>query len=163
MKISSDYSDLLRLFDDCGVRYLIVGSYAVMKYTEPMWSKDIDLWVDPTAENAQRVLNALQSFGAPTGALSVADLTNPTTVFQIGVEGNRIDIMVGVPGLDFQVAWNRRDTFLLNSGGNPVLSIEDTLAAAKAANRPKDRVRIRALKKAIQIRKKIASRREPRT
>lgn len=84
-------------------------------------------------------------------------------MFQIGVEGNRIDIMVGVPGLDFQVAWNRRDTFLLNSGGNPVLSIEDTLAAAKAANRPKDRVRIRALKKAIQIRKKIASRREPRT
>jgi hypothetical protein len=64
VKISSDYSDLLRLFDDCGVRYLIAGSYAVMKYTEPLWSKDIDLWVEPTAENAEKVLSALQRFGA---------------------------------------------------------------------------------------------------
>jgi hypothetical protein len=84
-------------------------------------------------------------------------------VFQIGVEGNRIGIMVGVPGLEFRVAWNRRDTFLLNPGGNPVLSIEDTLKAAKAANRPKDKARIRALEKAIQIRKKIASRGQPGT
>jgi hypothetical protein len=104
----------------------------------------------------------LQRFGAPIGAVSISDLTNPTTVFQIGVAGNRVDIMAGIPGLDFQTAWERRDSFQLNQGGNPVLSIEDALAAAKAADRPKDRARIRALEKAIRIRERIAREREPK-
>jgi hypothetical protein len=73
-----------------------------MKYTEPMWSKDIDLWVEPTAENAAKVLTGLRRFGAPLGDLTVEQLTDPTTIFQIGIEGNRIDIMAGVPGLDLK-------------------------------------------------------------
>ena len=47
MKINSDYKDLLRLLNEFDVRYLIAGSYAVMKYTEPVWSKDIDIWMCP--------------------------------------------------------------------------------------------------------------------
>jgi hypothetical protein len=68
-----------------------------MKYTEPIWSKEIDLWIDPVPENAGKVLDALGRFGAPTGSLSVSDLTDPTTIFQIGVDGNRIDLMTAVP------------------------------------------------------------------
>jgi hypothetical protein len=60
VKINSDYNDLLRLFGECGVRYLIAGSYAVMKYTEPIWSKDIDIWIDPVPENVARVLDSLR-------------------------------------------------------------------------------------------------------
>jgi hypothetical protein len=152
VKINSDYNDLLRLFDEFGVRYLIAGSYAVMKYTEPIWSKDIDLWIDPVPENAAKVFDALRRFGAPTGNLGVSDLTDPTTIFQIGVDGNRIDIMTAVPGLTFEDAWGRRGTFLMSDVGSPVLSVEDTLAASKASNRPKDRARVRALEKAIEMR-----------
>jgi hypothetical protein len=152
VKINSDYNDLLRLFDEFAVRYLIAGSYAVMKYTEPIWSKDIDLWIDPVPENAVKVLDALRRFGAPTGSLSVSDLTDPTTIFQIGVDGSRIDIMTAVPGLAFEEAWGRRGTFLMRDAGSPVLSLEDTLAASKASNRPKDRARVRALEKAIEMR-----------
>ena len=99
MKINSDYKDLLRLLNEFDVRYLIAGSYAVMKYTEPVWSKDIDIWIEPVAENAQKVLEALHRFGAPTGNVRVEDLTDPTTIFQIGIAGNRVDIMTSVPGL----------------------------------------------------------------
>ncbi len=155
MKINSDYSDLLRLFEDSGVRYLIAGSYAVMKYTEPIWSKDIDIWIDPTPENATKVLQALRVFGAPTSDVAIADLTDPTSIFQIGAEGNRIDIMTAVPGLEFKDAWEHRESFLLEDRGFPVLSVQDTIKAAEAANRPKDRARIRALKKAIQIRARL--------
>ena len=81
MKINSDYNDLLRLFDEFGVRYLIAGSYAVMKYTEPTWSKDIDLWIDPVPENAVKVLDALRRFGAPTGSLSVSRPHRPNDHF----------------------------------------------------------------------------------
>ena len=73
MKINSDYNDLLRLFDEFGVRYLIAGSYAVMKYTEPTWSKDIDLWIDPVPENAVKVLDALRRFGAPLNLAAVGE------------------------------------------------------------------------------------------
>ena len=152
MKTNSDYNDLLRLFDEFGVRYLIAGSYAVMKYTEPIWSKDIDLWIEPVPENAAKVFDALGRFGAPAGSLSVSDLTDPTTIFQIGVDGNRIDIMTAVPGLTFEEAWGHRGTFLMSDVGSPVLSVEDTLAASKASNRPKDRARVRALEKAIEMR-----------
>jgi hypothetical protein len=45
MKISSDYEDLLRAFSDTGVEFLVAGAYAVIHYTEPRFTKDIDLWV----------------------------------------------------------------------------------------------------------------------
>jgi len=155
VKINSDSNDLLRLFDEFAVRYLIARSYAVMKYTESIWSKEIDLWIDPVPENAAKVLDALRRFGAPTGTLSVSDLTDPTTIFQIGVDGNRIDILTAVPGLTFEAAWGRRGTFLMSDVGSPVLSVEDTLAASKASNRPKDRARVRALEKAIEMRSRL--------
>ncbi len=59
MKISSDYKDLLRGLNAAGVRYLIVGGYAVMIYTEPSFTKDLDIWTDPTIENAQAQFGAL--------------------------------------------------------------------------------------------------------
>lgn len=155
MKINSDYDDLLRLFDGFGIRYLIVGAYAAMKYTEPVWTRGMDVWVEPVEENAARVLSALQRFGAPLAGLTVADLTDPQTVFQIGVAGNRIDILTAIPGLSFDQAWARREQFSMNDAGHPVLSAQDAIAAAEASNRPKDRDRIKALKKSLELRRRL--------
>ena len=66
MKINSDFKDLLRDLNGAGVRYLIVGGYAVMVYTEPRYTKDLDLWIEPTKPNAQKLFLALAQFGAPT-------------------------------------------------------------------------------------------------
>ena len=155
MKTNSDYNDLLQLLNEHGVRYLIAGSYAVMKYTEPIWSKDIDVWIDPVSDNALKVLDALRRFGAPVSNLSIEDLTDPTTIFQIGVDGNRIDILTSISGLTFAEAWEKRDSFQLETTHSPVLSIEDTIRAAKASGRVKDRARIRALQKAVAIRTRL--------
>lgn len=70
MQINSDYKDLLLRFNETGVRYLVVGGYAVMRYTEPFYTKDIDLWVEPVPENAVKAMAALRAFGAPTGDLT---------------------------------------------------------------------------------------------
>jgi len=70
MKINSDFKDLLRDFNGEGVRYLIVGGYAVMVHTEPRYTKDLDLWVEPVDVNAEAVLRALAEFGAPTGGVT---------------------------------------------------------------------------------------------
>ena len=46
MKINSDFKDLLQSLNAAGVRYLIVGGYAVMVHTEPCYTKDLDVWIE---------------------------------------------------------------------------------------------------------------------
>ena len=145
MKINSDFKDLLQLFVDEGVRFLVVGGYAVMKYTEPYNTKDLDIWIEPTVENASRVLEVLRQFGAPTANLTVEDLTSPDLVYQIGVDPVRVDIMGAVPGLTFAEAWQRRAGADYDGVVAPVLSIEDIIAAKRAAGRPKDKIQAREL------------------
>ena len=84
MKINSDFRDLLRSFNAAGVRYLIVGGYAVMAHTEPRYTKDLDLWIEPSADNAARMIDALREFGAPTSDIRAADFVEPEVFFQIG-------------------------------------------------------------------------------
>ena len=137
MKINSDFKDLLRDLNGAGVRYLIVGGYAVMVYTEPRYTKDLDLWIEPTEPNAQKLFVALAQFGAPTKNIRPGDFTEPDVFFQIGIEPVRIDIMTSVPGLDFVPAWERKVDF----GGEsaPVLSREDVLKSKVTAGRIRDR------------------------
>ena len=65
MAESPRYKELLQALNEYEVEYLIVGGYAVMKYTEPRYTKDLDVWVNNTMENSTRVFHALTKFGAP--------------------------------------------------------------------------------------------------
>ncbi len=67
MRINSDFKDLLERFVAGQVRFLVVGGYAVIKHTEPCYTKDIDIWIEPDLDNANRALAALWNFGAPVG------------------------------------------------------------------------------------------------
>jgi hypothetical protein len=106
---TSDFSDLLRPFENSEVRYLVVGGYAVMVYTEPRFTKDLDVWVEPTSENAKKVFAALAQFGAPMVGWTVEDFVTPGMVFQIGIAPVRIDILTGVTGIEFADAWVARE------------------------------------------------------
>src|SRR6476646_3463834 len=108
MKINSDFRDLLRELNAADVRYLIVGGYAVMVHTEPRYTKDLDLWIEPVESNADKLFVALALFGAPTRDVQPSDFTEPEVFFQIGIEPVRIDIMTSVFGLDFLPAWERK-------------------------------------------------------
>jgi len=145
MKINSDFKDLLRSLNEAGVRYLIVGGYAVMVYTEPRYTKDLDLWIEPTQPNAQKLFLALAQFGAPTKDLCPGDFTEPDVFFQIGIEPVRIDIMTSIPGIDFVPAWDRK--IIVDFGGEsaPVLCREDVLKSKIAAGRLRDRRDVKRL------------------
>ena len=138
MKINCDFRDLLRDLNAAGVRYLIVGGYAAMVHTEPRYTKDLDLWIDPVESNAQKLFEALAEFGAPTKDIHPSDFTEPEVFFQIGMEPVRIDIMTSVSGLDFDPAWERR--VMVDFGGeSPVLCRADSLQSKIAAGRIRDR------------------------
>ena len=148
MKINSNFKDLLRLFAAAGVRYLVVGGYAVMKYTEPYSTKDLDVWIEPSEENAGRALTALREFGAPAANVTIADMLDPDLIYQVGVEPVRVDVMNAVPGLDFASAWEHRTEAQFEEIAAPVLSIDDLILAKLAAGRAKDRMQARQLSRA---------------
>src|SRR5262249_16209722 len=69
-RMNSDFKDLLRVFNERNVHYLIVGGYAVINYTEPRYTKDLDIWVEASPKNARAVYEALREFGAPLARTS---------------------------------------------------------------------------------------------
>ena len=139
MKINSDFRDLLRSLNAAGVRYLIVGGYAVMVHTEPRYTKDLHIWIEPVLDNARFLMAALAAFGAPVGAVAESDFTEAEVFFQIGIDPVRIDILTSVTGLEFGSAWARRVTVDFGGVQAPVLSREDLIAAKIASGRPQDR------------------------
>lgn len=143
-----DFGDLLRCLNETGARYLIVGAYAVIYHTEPRYTKDLDIWTEPTPENATKVWEALAKFGAPLTDLTVADLCNPDVVFQMGIEPNRIDIVLDVTGIDFAEAWANRVSTTYADQKVFVLSYEHTLRAKKAAGREQDLLDVHRLEAA---------------
>jgi len=90
MFVNSDFSDLLRIFNDHGVRYMVIGGYAVVQYAEPRFTKDLDMLISTDIKNAEAVYNALIEFGAPLADLSLKDFSEEGFFFQMGVPHERI-------------------------------------------------------------------------
>ena len=138
MKINSDFADLLRILSEHDARFLIVGAYAVAQHAEPRYTKDLDLWVDPTDHNAENVHRSLMAFGAPTTDLSPMDLQTKGVVFQIGVEPVRIDVLTSIGDIDFSAAFE--NALDVSFAGVPVkvLGLDDLITAKRSAGRPQD-------------------------
>ena len=136
--MNQDFSDLLRTFNDLGVDYLVVGAHALAAHGHVRATKDLDVWIRPKRENAERVLLALQDFGAPLQDLSVDDLVTPDVVFQIGVPPVRIDILTSIDGVEFDSAWRGR--FESRFAGLPVavLSRKDLIQNKRCSGRTQD-------------------------
>lgn len=148
MERNADFNDLLRAFDESGVRYLLVGAHAVTYYAEPRFTKDMDVWVEPTMSNAGRVYRALVNFGAPVEELTEEDLQDPELVYQIGVSPNRIDIMMGLPGVRFETAWRNRRRVRYGQAEVNIIGRRDLIRAKRAAGRPQDMLDVANLLKA---------------
>ena len=104
------YKDLLQRLNEFEVRYLIVGGYAVMKYTEPRFTKDLDIWVDNSADNSVRVFGALKTFGAPleSDKITPETFTRTGLTYQIGIAPVRIDVLTQITGVEFGAAWTNK-------------------------------------------------------
>lgn len=136
--MNSDFKDLLRQFNDAGVKYLVVGGWAYMEHVEPRYTKDLDLWIERSNENADQVLTALRSFGAPLRELTHDDLTAAGTFFQIGLPPNRIDIITQLEEMDFAACWERRKTVNIGELSVNYISLDDLIENKERTARPHD-------------------------
>jgi hypothetical protein len=108
MNLTEDYIEFIKLLNLHGVKYLVVGAFAVAAYGHPRNTGDIDFWIEPSKENAQKIVVILKEFGFGSLNLSENDFTNEDSIIQLGYEPNRIDILSGVSGLTFNESWDNK-------------------------------------------------------
>ncbi len=137
--MNDDFLDLIEELLAVEARFLIVGGYAVGAHGHPRATKDLDIWVEPTADNAARVYDALCNFGAALSDLQPTDLATPHYGFMMGLPPRRIDVLTTISGVDFAPAWSRRA--LLPVGRDlitPFIGLDDLIANKRAAGRLQD-------------------------
>lgn len=138
MPANPDFADLFRTFNASEVRYLVVGAYAVAYHGHPRYTKDLDIWVEPTAQNASRVYQSLAEFGAPMVGVTPADFMDPHLVYQIGIEPNRIDVLMGLGDLPFDACFQRASPSTYAGYAIRILSLDDLISAKRSCGRPQD-------------------------
>jgi hypothetical protein len=154
IQVDQDFLDLLSTLNAAEVRYLVVGAYAVGIHGRPRATKDLDVWVDATPENAARVIAALTAFGAPIAGIEATDFAQPGTGFMMGRPPLRIDILTKIAGLTFATAWPRRVTGSFDGIPTPIIGLEDLLANKRAAGRPQDLADVTALERLLQAKRR---------
>jgi len=140
MAESQNFKELLLLLNDCQVEYLIVGGYAVMRYSEPRFTKDLDIWVGHSADNSVRVFQALARFGAPLRQDGVTQQTFSVeqTIYQIGVQPIRVDILTSISGCGFADAWSRRLAGVMYGVPVNFISRADLIVNKRSTGRARD-------------------------
>jgi len=105
-EVNEDFVDMLTVLQTNQVRFLVVGAYALAAHGFPRATGDIDIFVEPTADNAQRVYRALLEFGAPVVAhgVTASDFETKGAVYQIGLPPRRIDLLTSISGVEYAEA-----------------------------------------------------------
>jgi hypothetical protein len=137
-RVKDYFKELLSIFSEENVDFMIVGAYAVMYYTEPRFTKDHDVWVRPSPENAARVIRALKRFGAPLHDVTETDFAVPGIMFQIGVTQERIDILTELSGLEFEEAWPGKVFLDTEKLRIPIIGKRELIKNKIASGRPND-------------------------
>ncbi|MBT4090807.1 MAG: hypothetical protein HN580_08785 [Deltaproteobacteria bacterium] len=122
LELSKDFEDFIRLLNQHRVRYLIVGGYSVAFHGYPRYTKDIDLLIAVAPDNAKRMVRVINEFGFASLNLQEKDFLEKEMIIQIGMEPNRVDIICGIRGFQFDEYYERREEFL---NGDLVLNFVD--------------------------------------
>jgi hypothetical protein len=145
--MNPDFLDLLTALSVADARFLVVGGYAVGVHGRPRATKDLDVWIEASADNARKVMQALREFGAPIGDLAERDLEMPGTGFKMGEPPARIDILTEIEGVRFEDAWPRRLETSFGPVRCAVIGRTDLLTNKRAAGRPQDLADVAALER----------------
>jgi len=136
--LNQDFREFVGSLNASGVRYLVVGGYAVALHGHPRYTKDIDVWLEATPDNAARVIDALEAFGFASLGLTQADFLVPDQIIQLGFPPNRIDLLTSLSGVDFADSYPAR--VQVDIDGLPVdfIDLENLKKNKRAAARAQD-------------------------
>ena len=138
--LNQDFKDILSAFSAEKVKFMVVGGYAMAFHGYVRATGDIDLWIHASPENAERVWQALKTFGAPLFDLTKTDLQTLGIVFQIGLVPSRIDVITQIDGVEFEDAWKEHQTVEIDGLQIPIIGKTQLLINKKSTGRPKDNI-----------------------
>jgi hypothetical protein len=146
--VTDDWYDLIAALLDANARFLVVGAHALAVHGVPRGTQDLDVWIDSSRDNVERLWHALAEFGAPLASLGVSrdDLLRADTVIQLGLPPNRIDLLTSITGVDdFTAAWDARVERELRGRRVQFLGRDALLRNKRASGRRKDLADVEAL------------------
>lgn len=153
-----DFEDILVNMQKYRVRYLVIGGLAFIHHAKPRYTKDIDIWVDPSAENIERVNVALTEFGSPY----LLEFGKNDEVVQVGLPPNRIDLIQTVEGISFDTAWEKRDRGPYGRVVANWLDIDSLISVKERIPVPRHQQDVRDLLKVREMRKAKSGRKTAR-
>ena len=136
--LTPDFKEFAALLNSNKVEYLIVGGYALAAYGHPRYTGDLDFWIGTAAENADRVLAALNQFGFGSLGIRREDLTEPGQVIQMGFPPSRIDLLTSIDGVSFGPCYQRRLVFNVDGLQLGFIALDDFKINKKAVGRYRD-------------------------
>ena len=148
MRVEKDFKEFIELLNKNEVRYLIVGGFAYSFYAEPRFTKDIDFFIEPSAENAEKILKVLEEFGFKSLNIKSQDFQEPDQIIQLGNAPLRIDLITSIKGVVFAAAWKNRTEGHYGKIPTYFISKADLIKNKKALSRPQD---IADIEKLIKI------------
>lgn len=145
MSVKQDFKEMFKILNEESVEYLVVGAHAVIVYTEPRYTKDLYIWINPTLQNAERVWKALAKFGAPLKGIKKKDFTDKDIIYQIGIAPVRIDIINDISSVDFPSAYKSCIKIDYDGVSVPVIGKEELIKAKISAGRDQDLLDVKKL------------------
>jgi len=135
---SQDFKEFIELLIKHKAEYLIVGGYAVGIHGHPRYTGDLDIWLNPSLQNAALILKSVNEFGFSSYGLTESDFTKPGNVIQLGYPPLRIDLLTEIDGVTFDICYkNRKEVTIENLQVN-FIGYDDLLKNKKQSGRPRD-------------------------
>jgi predicted nucleotidyltransferase len=151
MRVEKDFKEFLASLVSKKAKFLIVGGFAYAIYAEPRYTKDLDLFIERSEENADKVLAAVRDFLGDSLGLKKSDLLTPKTFVQLGFPPLRIDLTTHCDGLVFEKAWKNRVPGQYGDVDVYFLSLDDLIRNKTATGRDQDLVDVKYLKKVKEL------------
>ena len=138
MNLAQDFKEFIELLNAYSVRYLLVGGYALSFFSRPKLTQDIDFWIDPEAENAEKVLKVLEEFGFGQLDITMKDLSKPGQIIQLGNAPLRIDLLTAIDGVNFTEAYRNKVNSRFLGIDIDIISRSDLIKNKQSSGRKKD-------------------------
>ncbi len=149
MTLAKDFEDFVQLLNKYKVDYMVVGGYALALHGKPRHTGDLDIWINNSEDNAEKMIHVLNDFGMATLGFTKNDFLKTGYVTQIGYPPLRIDILNNIDGIEFNVARANRQTVKLDELEVFFIGLHDFLRNKKASGRSQDLADIQEIKKII--------------
>jgi len=136
--LSKDFREFIELLNENNVRYLVVGGYEVAFHGHPRYTKDLDVWVELSPENANKIIAALKKFGFGSLGLKPDDFLEMDQIVQLGYPPNQIDVLTTLKDLKFEDCYKKKVKVEIQGLHIDFIDIENLKKNKRATGRPQD-------------------------